>query len=301
MTNVIKKIAHGNQMYIVAWGGSAGDGMETVYLTQSQYDSLTPEEKADTTKQYAIISSTSGSLDADVVNYDNTTSGATATDVQWALDEVFQSVSNGKELIADAITDKGVSTSATDSFSTMAGNITSLHTITEQEAQSYSSILSESTEWALKYFAYKEWNSADVWAYNDKKNVNWKDVYMISAAESSNRGGTVKIVIVEEDWTTTLKTFTNISVYENNFCAVIKYFPTENVIVIGERLEPNVHYAVIIDFDTYEQVSTRPSSWYDDSYLSNVQGNWWVDFLLYSATWDSNHVWYAIMSPIAVS
>lgn len=37
--------------------------------------------------------------------------------------EVFQSVSSGKILIASAITDKGVSTDATDAFSVMAENI----------------------------------------------------------------------------------------------------------------------------------------------------------------------------------
>lgn len=40
-----------------------------------------------------------------------------------AIKEVFTSVSNGKELIASAITDKGVQTGATDTFATMAGNI----------------------------------------------------------------------------------------------------------------------------------------------------------------------------------
>ena len=39
------------------------------------------------------------------------------------MTELFQSVSNGKSQIAGAITDKGVSTSANDSFSTMASNI----------------------------------------------------------------------------------------------------------------------------------------------------------------------------------
>lgn len=65
----------------------------------------------------------SAEVSAEDVSYDNTTSGMTADNVQDALDEVFQSVSNGKELIADAITDKGVSTSASDSFQTMATNI----------------------------------------------------------------------------------------------------------------------------------------------------------------------------------
>ena len=68
------------------------------------------------------------SADMSTAVYDNTTSGATATNVQDAIDEVFQSVSNGKELLADAITDKGVQTSASDSFSTMAGNISSIDT-----------------------------------------------------------------------------------------------------------------------------------------------------------------------------
>ena len=39
------------------------------------------------------------------------------------LNEVFQSVSDGKSLIASAITDKGIATDATATFDTMAGNI----------------------------------------------------------------------------------------------------------------------------------------------------------------------------------
>lgn len=39
------------------------------------------------------------------------------------LNEVFQSVSNGKEKIAAAITDKGVDTAADDTFDVMADNI----------------------------------------------------------------------------------------------------------------------------------------------------------------------------------
>lgn len=40
--------------------------------------------------------------------------------------EVFQSVSNGKELLASAITDKGVETDATDTFDVMAENISNI-------------------------------------------------------------------------------------------------------------------------------------------------------------------------------
>ncbi|MCD7724278.1 MAG: hypothetical protein LUI12_01775 [Clostridiales bacterium] len=39
------------------------------------------------------------------------------------IKSVFQSVSDGKELIASAITDKGISTDASDTFLTMANNI----------------------------------------------------------------------------------------------------------------------------------------------------------------------------------
>ena len=43
--------------------------------------------------------------------------------IQLQLNELFQSVSNGKTLIASAITDKGITTSNTDTFQTMADNI----------------------------------------------------------------------------------------------------------------------------------------------------------------------------------
>lgn len=69
-----------------------------------------------------------GTPAAENVTYDNTESGATAENVQDALDEVFQSVSDGKEDIADAITDKGVPTSASDSFAIMAENIAAIPT-----------------------------------------------------------------------------------------------------------------------------------------------------------------------------
>ena len=47
------------------------------------------------------------------------------------LNEVFQSVSNGKSLIASAITDKGVTTEADATFQTMADNITAISTETK--------------------------------------------------------------------------------------------------------------------------------------------------------------------------
>lgn len=47
----------------------------------------------------------------------------TAQNIKGAINEVFQSASNGKTLIANAITGKGVNTLATDTFETMATNI----------------------------------------------------------------------------------------------------------------------------------------------------------------------------------
>lgn len=65
----------------------------------------------------------------------NTKINAVVSDVNRAIDtlntrtnELFTSVSNGKELIADAITDKGIHTSANDSYKTMATNIKNIQT-----------------------------------------------------------------------------------------------------------------------------------------------------------------------------
>ena len=65
------------------------------------------------------------------VTYNNsqTSSIITGTNVQQAIDQLFTSVSNGKQQIASAITDKGVSTSGTDSFATMSENIGKIETV----------------------------------------------------------------------------------------------------------------------------------------------------------------------------
>ena len=47
---------------------------------------------------------------ASLTTYSNTKTGISATNVQDAIDSCFTSVSNGKSLIASAITDMGVST-----------------------------------------------------------------------------------------------------------------------------------------------------------------------------------------------
>lgn len=75
---------------------------------------------------------TSGSTTVDklgaYINGTKTFSTLPTTDktIVGSLSECFQSVSDGKTLIATAITDKGVQTAATDSFSTMATNISNI-------------------------------------------------------------------------------------------------------------------------------------------------------------------------------
>lgn len=51
--------------------------------------------------------------------------------IDTKYNELFQSVSNGKTLVASAITDKGVATDATDTFATMADNILLIETGTD--------------------------------------------------------------------------------------------------------------------------------------------------------------------------
>ena len=46
--------------------------------------------------------------------------------IKGAITELFQDVSNGKTLVANAITDKGIKTLATDTFQTMATNISNI-------------------------------------------------------------------------------------------------------------------------------------------------------------------------------
>lgn len=71
-----------------------------------------------------------GSDNANDIVYDNKNSGMSATNTQDAIDELkeslsecFQSVSNGKALVASAITGKGVKTASDAAFATMTNNI----------------------------------------------------------------------------------------------------------------------------------------------------------------------------------
>ena len=62
-------------------------------------------------------------ISASNIPIQDTAGNFTATNIEGALAELFQFVSNGKTLIASAITDMGIATSNTDSFEVMANNI----------------------------------------------------------------------------------------------------------------------------------------------------------------------------------
>ena len=95
-------------------GGGASNINDTSASTTTTYSSNKIESiKEDLSSQIR-----------DIVNKIGTeTLSTTAQDLKGAINEVFQNVSNGKQLIATAITDKGVATSSNSTFQTMADNI----------------------------------------------------------------------------------------------------------------------------------------------------------------------------------
>ena len=88
-------------------------------LTEQITEGLTEQKNYTDSKTQAIVDDVNANFQ-DVENSISTLNGT--------VNDLFTSVSNGKSLIAGAITDKGVTTSATDSYSTMATNIRSIKT-----------------------------------------------------------------------------------------------------------------------------------------------------------------------------
>ena len=143
-------------------------------------------------------------ITASSVSYSNTTSGMTSGNVQNAIDELFQSVSEGKSLIAAAVTDKGVETAATDSFATMAGNIgqissggggveTVVGTISEgryglsvyySDGNSYRSDIGSGSITVLKNSIIIAWSDSDIQisgGISAKESAGgWPDTYFVS-------------------------------------------------------------------------------------------------------------------------
>ncbi|WP_250675797.1 hypothetical protein LZ906_006775 [Paraclostridium ghonii] len=66
------------------------------------------------------------SLEAKKVTIEDSLGVFDSTNVEGALSELFQSVSNGKSSLAKAITDKGIPASASDSFTTLSNKISQI-------------------------------------------------------------------------------------------------------------------------------------------------------------------------------
>ena len=73
-----------------------------------------------------IISGTVGVLASTIISSTNVTYQNKT--VNTALDELYNEAATGKELIAAAITNKGITTTSTDTFETMAANINNITT-----------------------------------------------------------------------------------------------------------------------------------------------------------------------------
>ena len=73
-----------------------------------------------------IISGTVGVLASTIISSTNVTYQNKT--VNNALDELYNDVTTGKELVAAAITNKGISTTSSDSYETMATNINGIDT-----------------------------------------------------------------------------------------------------------------------------------------------------------------------------
>lgn len=98
-------------------GGSTGGGEVTVDLS-NYYKKNETYSKAQIDSQFK-----------DIVNeLGDETLQTNAQDLKGAINEVFQSASNGKILLAQAITGKGVATNSSDSFQIMATNIGNIKT-----------------------------------------------------------------------------------------------------------------------------------------------------------------------------
>lgn len=91
---------------VVNMGQSIGAGPYTIEMTEEE----------------------EGDLTAAQVGYNNVATGMTATDVQSAITELFTSASEGKALVAAAVTGKGVQTAADASYEQIAANVTAIET-----------------------------------------------------------------------------------------------------------------------------------------------------------------------------
>jgi hypothetical protein len=90
-------------------------------VTQAEYDALGDKVNSDDVVYYIIDAGLDGT--AKNLAYDNTVSKMSATNVQDAIDTCFQSVNDGKSVLAATLTNLGIPTASTDSFKKIGENI----------------------------------------------------------------------------------------------------------------------------------------------------------------------------------
>ncbi|WP_250675905.1 hypothetical protein LZ906_017595 (plasmid) [Paraclostridium ghonii] len=83
-------------------------------------------KKADKGHKHSMSDIQGLSLEAKKVTIEDSLGVFDSTNVEGALSELFQSVSNGKSSVAKAITDKGIPASANDDFTTLANKISQI-------------------------------------------------------------------------------------------------------------------------------------------------------------------------------
>lgn len=114
--------------------GKSNDTYQIIYdnngnmYTRYLYDGIWSDWEEKTIKLEAEIKDINKKIEDNKIIVDSALSETSTNPVQnkvitEKLNEVFQSVSNGKTLVASAITDKGITTEATDTFEIMAENI----------------------------------------------------------------------------------------------------------------------------------------------------------------------------------
>jgi WD40 repeat protein len=129
---------HGGSHNII----DGSDPIPDLVQLREDFDNLTPSEIGAETPTGAQekVDLAKSSVETMIGNIDELET-STKSNLVVAINEVFQSVGNGKTLIADAITDKGVPTSATDTFGQMATNIEAIETGGEITGETLEQIL----------------------------------------------------------------------------------------------------------------------------------------------------------------
>ena len=204
------------------------------------------------------------STTASQTSYDNSNTHSSATTVQGVVDELFTSVSNGKTSLASAITDKGQSTSPTDSFSTMATKISNIQTSKPEQSKTAtqngvtiypdSGMALSSVSVAIPVY------DGSIWTPPSFNEATWD---FIKAATTSGKAssywsvGDRKEVILNE--TVGIKTFSNTTTY----CYILGFDHNTSI-------ESNGEHTIHIGFGAKSLTGDKYIAYCDSKYNNRV-------------------------------